>query len=78
MSGQKISDDACKNIIRRIALKHEIAPKLIVTRLMSEEDKDDMRNGDLPYDCLDLHVELWIKAGMPDVAHGFTEPMEAN
>lgn len=73
---QRLTDDACKNIIRTIALKHKIDPKLIVTRLMSQEDKDDMRNGELPYQALDLHVEVWIKAGMPDYAHGLTEPMK--
>lgn len=74
MSERRLSDDACKTIIRRIALKHKIEPRLITTRLMSEDDKNDMRNGDLPYTSLDLHVEVWIKAGMPDYAHGLTEP----
>ena len=76
MSERKLSDDACKRIIRRIALKHKIEPRLITTRLMSEDDKEDMRRGDLPMTALDLHVELWIKAGLPDYAHGKTEPLE--
>jgi len=75
MSERKLTDDACKNIIREIALKHKIKPRLITTRLMSEDDKEDMRNGELPTRALDLHVEVWIKAGMPDYAHGKTIPM---
>ena len=78
MCGQKLSDEACKNIIRGIALKHKVDPKLIVTRLLSPEDKDDMRRGELPIESLALHVELWIKAGMPDYAHGKTEPLNLN
>ena len=72
---QKLTDDACKTIIRRIALKHKIEPRLITTRLMSEDDKNDMRNGDIPYTSLDLHIELWVKKGMPDYAHSKTIPM---
>jgi hypothetical protein len=75
MAERKLSDDACKSIIRKIALKHKIEPRLITTRLMSEDDKEDMRRGELPMNCLDLHVELWIKSGLPDYAHGSTEPL---
>lgn len=75
MSKKRLTDDACKEIIRGIALKHKIKPRLITTRLMSEEDKDDMRNGDVPASVLDLHVEVWIKEGMPDYAHGKTIPL---
>jgi len=45
---------------------------------MSEEDKEDMRNGDVPMNVLDTHVAVWIKAGMPDYAHGKTEPLDEN
>ena len=64
MDGRKLTDEACKSIIRRIALKHKVDPRLITARLMSEDDKEDMRRGELPMNSLDLHVELWIKAGM--------------
>lgn len=72
----KKTDEACKNIIRHIATKLNVEAKLITTRLMSEEDKNDMRKGDLPANVLELHVKLWINSGMPDYAHGLTEPME--
>lgn len=76
MSERKLSDYACKNILRRIALKHKIDPDLIATRLLGDADKEDMRRGNLSMVCLDLHVELWIKAGLPDYAHGKMDPLE--
>lgn len=67
---ERISDKICKEIIKTLAKKCNVDPKLIVTRLMSEEDKEDMRNGLLPIDSLELHVRVWIEKGMPDYAHG--------
>ncbi len=69
---KRLTDKACKSIIRKIAAQYNIKPSLITTRLMSEDDKEDMRNGDVPMDVLDTHVAVWIKAGMPDYAHGKT------
>jgi len=76
MCGKKLDDNTCKNIIRDLGRRLNVDPKLIVTRLLSEDDKNDMRNGDLPLNALKLHIEVWIKAGLPDYAHGLTEPME--
>ena len=73
---KKLNDERCKNIIRFLAKKLGSDPKLIVTRLLSEEDKDDMRNGDLPIESLECHIKVWLEAGMPDYAHGLTEPMK--
>ena len=70
-----LTDEACKAIIRGIAKQFNIEPKLITTRLMSEEDKQDMREGNVPVPSLRLHVELWIKAGLPDYAHGKDIPL---
>lgn len=75
MCGKKLDDNACKNVIRDLGRRLNVDPNLIVTRLMSEDDKDDMRNGELPINALKLHVELWIKAGLPDYAHGNNEPL---
>jgi len=68
----KLSDKACKAIINRVARKLNVEARLITTRLMSEEDKDDMRAGLVPIDALECHVTVWIAAGMPDYAHGKT------
>lgn len=67
-----LSDKACKAIIIRVARKFNVEARLITTRLMSEEDKNDMRAGLLPTDALECHVRVWIAAGMPDYAHGKT------
>jgi uncharacterized protein YaeQ len=61
-----LTDEACKSIIRRIALRLGVDAKLITTRLMSEDDKNDMRKGDISKVVLELHVKLWIENGMPD------------
>jgi chaperonin GroEL (HSP60 family) len=76
MFGRKLDDNACKNIIRDLGRRLNVDPKLIVTRLFSEGDKNDMRNGDLPINALKHHIEVWIKAGLPDYAHGKNMPMK--
>jgi hypothetical protein len=43
---------------------------------MSEDDKNDMRNGNLPRESLKLHVQIWKKSGYPDYAHGKTIPLK--
>lgn len=47
---------------------------LISTRLLSEDDKQDMLRGDLPIEALECAVQCWKDAGMPDYAHGLTDP----
>jgi len=64
---RKLTDKACKDIIKDIARKYKIDPRLIVTKLLSGEDKDDMRAGLLPIASLDCHVRAWIENGMPDL-----------
>ena len=62
----KMDDRKCKDIIKFLARKLGADPKLIVTRLMSEDDKNDMRNGDLPMESLECHIKVWMEAGCPD------------
>jgi len=72
---RKITDKACKDIIRTIGNKLGVDPKFIALRLLDENDKDDMRNGELSMSLLEAHVKAWIQKGMPDYAHGCTEPL---
>ncbi len=72
----RVSDETCKAIIRRVAKRLGVEPKLITTRLMSDDDKEDMRQGNLPTEVLELHVKLWMDAGMPDYRHGKTIPLK--
>lgn len=71
----KLSDTACKALIIRVAKEFNVEAKLITSRLMSEDDKNDMRNGDLPLDALKCHVKVWIENGLCDYAHGKTVPL---
>ena len=67
-----LSDKACKAIIIRGARKLNVEARLITTRLMSEEDKNDMRAVLLPIEALEAHVKVWIENGLCDYAHGKT------
>jgi hypothetical protein len=61
-----LTDDQCKRILSKIGFKLGVSPALIATRLLSENDKQDMRNGDLSVEELELHVEIWRDNGCPD------------
>ena len=62
------TDEVCKKIILTLARKHGIKPaSLITTRLMSEDDKNDMRKGLLTVEVLELHIKVWKAAGMRDL-----------
>jgi hypothetical protein len=65
--------DECKRLLSKIGLKIGVSPILISTRLLSDEDKKDMLNGDLSLEILELHVKMWMANGMPDYAHGNTD-----
>ena len=70
-----LTDSECKEIIKRLRKRLDVDPMLIVTRLMSEDDKQDMRDGNLPAKALECHIKVWKKAGYPDYAHGNTDPL---
>jgi hypothetical protein len=70
--------EECQKILSRVGFKLGVSPKLIATRLLSEDDKQDMLNGLLPIEALEIHVKVWKDMGMPDYANGHTEPMEKN
>lgn len=64
------TDQECKKIIFNVGVRLGVSPKLISTRLLSKEDKQDMLNGDLLLENLLLAVKLWQESGMPDYANG--------
>jgi uncharacterized protein YaeQ len=70
--------EECKKIISNMGWLCGVSPKLIATRLLSEDDKQDMLNGDLPAEALECAVKVWIENGMPDYANGNTDPMKKN
>ena len=69
-----LTAEQCKKILFNIGIKLGVSPRLISTRLLSREDKDDMLNGLLPIEALETHVKVWMDNGMPDYANGKTEP----
>lgn len=73
---RKLSDEECKDIIRRLGKRLGVEPRLITTRLMSEDDKQDMRDGNLPVKSLECHVKVWKQNGMCDYAHGKDIPLD--
>ncbi len=72
--GSKLTKEDCQRRLFKIGLKLGVSPKLIATRLLSEEDKSDMLNGLISDELLITGVELWVKNGMPDYAHGKFAP----
>jgi hypothetical protein len=73
-----LSVEQCKDLLRLIGKKLCVKADLISTRLLSEDDKQDMLRGDLPIEALECAVKCWMDAGMPDYAHGKTDPMKKN
>ena len=43
-----------------------VKESLISHRLLDNEAKQDMLNGDLPVDALIAHVKVWIENGTPN------------
>lgn len=69
---KSLTERECQSLITKAAIEVGVSPKYISTRLLDENDKDDMRNGLISYEVLLLHVRVWVNAGMPDYAHGNT------
>ncbi len=76
MEQNLLSDDDCKKIISKVAKKLCVRPKLITERLLSVDDKNDMRAGDLPIEALECFILAWMASGMPDYAHGMIVPLD--
>ena len=73
-----LSVEQCKDLLKTIGKMLCVRADLISTRLLSNEDKQDMLNGLVPIDSLICHVKIWMSNGMPDYANGLTEPMKKN
>lgn len=56
----------CQKIIFNLGIKHGISPKLIATKLLSEDDKNEMIFGELTADTLECAIVAWKSAGMED------------
>lgn len=70
-----LNDDECKAIITKLGKKLCLRASLITTRLLSADDKQDMRQGELPVGALEAHIAVWLSNGMPDYANGRDIPL---
>lgn len=71
---KELTTEECKSVLFKIGIKLGVSPKLISTRLLSQDDKKDMLQGLLPIDILTIAVQAWMKNKMPDYANGKFEP----
>lgn len=69
-----LSVEQCKDLLRTVAKVMCVRADLISTRLLSEDDKQDMLNGDLTIDDLLVHVKVWKEHGMCNYADGTGTP----
>lgn len=52
-------------MLSKIGFKLGISPSIISTKLLNQDDKNDMLNGDLTPEILELHVKLWMDRTIP-------------
>ncbi len=64
------SEKECKSMIFKLAIKNGVSPKLIASRLLSHDDKQDMLEGIVTEPQLDTAIKCWQKLGMPNYACG--------
>lgn len=51
--------------VSRCCQGFSVTAQQVIDNLLSTEDEQDIINGDTPEISLRLHIELWIKNGMP-------------
>lgn len=72
-----LTKEECKKILGRIGFKLGVSPNLIATRLLTDQDKLSMLEGELSIASLEESVKVWMANGMPDYAHGSSESYES-
>jgi len=71
-----LTDKECKKAINKLSIDLKVSPRLVISRLLSENDKVDMKAGDLPIDALRCHIVIWMSNDMPDYVKGHEAPQE--
>lgn len=51
--------------VQRCCAGFAVCPQQVIDQLLSKDDEQDIINGDIPAESLQLHIKLWIKAGQP-------------
>ena len=70
---KELTKQECQKKLFDIGLKLGVSPKLIATRLLSKDDKDDMLQGLISDDSLLTAVKIWQENGMPNYENGTCE-----
>ena len=65
-----LNPEKCRKQLFNIGIKLGVSPRLISTRLLSTNDKEDMLSGLISDHELELHVKVWMEHQMPDYANG--------
>lgn len=53
----KFVEKCCRNL--------QVEPQQVIDHLLSLDDEQDIINGQVPAETLQLHIEVWISAGKP-------------
>lgn len=72
-----LTQEHCKKILFNLGIQLGVSPRLISTRLLSDDDKQDMINSLISQDELETAVKVWMNNNMPDYANGKLEPYMA-
>ena len=69
-----LTREECKKAVKMLSIDLKVSPKLVISRLLSEQDKVDMTEGLVPIDALRCHIEAWRDNDMPDYVKGHEAP----
>jgi hypothetical protein len=76
LGSKNLTKQDCQKILFKVGIKFGVSPKLISERLLDAQDKCDMLNGEVPIEYLEVAVQAWMAAGMPDYASGLSSRMD--
>jgi len=67
----QLTQRQCQQLLFKIGMKLGVSPKLISSRLLSIEDKEDIMAGVIDSDYLETAVIVWMNNGMCDYVNDF-------
>lgn len=67
----QLTQRQCQQLLFKIGMKLGVSPKLISSRLLSIEDKEDIMAGVIDSDYLEIAVIVWMNNGMCDYVNDF-------
>lgn len=58
-----LTDADCILIVTKVAKIHDVTVEEVMSLMMSPEDLEDLKNGDILFEALKLHVKVWCEMG---------------